>query len=60
MKHLAKSVGDFWRRWRSEYLIELRDAHRQARESKGHKGPISVNDMCMMRTVHEVFGGWER
>ena len=27
MKHLAKSVGDFWRRWRSEYLIELRDAH---------------------------------
>ena len=44
----ADDLEDFWRRWRSEYLIEVRDAHRQARGSKGHKESISVNEMVIV------------
>ena len=28
MKHLASVLNHFWRRWRSEYLSELRESHR--------------------------------
>ena len=28
MKHLASVLNHFWRRWRSEYLNELRESHR--------------------------------
>lgn len=27
MKHLASVLNHFWRRWRSEYLSELREGH---------------------------------
>ena len=28
MKHLASVLNHFWKRWRSEYLNELRESHR--------------------------------
>ena len=33
MDHLAKALGRFWRRWKREYLLELREFHRS--QAKG-------------------------
>ena len=41
MKHLYIILSHFWKRWRREYLSELRDAHRSS--SKGHTGDRSPN-----------------
>ena len=39
MQHLKKkTVDDFWRRWRSEYLLELRESHRHP----GQTGDIVI------------------
>lgn len=52
MKHLAKTVNDFWRRWRSEYLLELREAHRHSQTPKGTAGNISVGDIVVHDENH--------
>ena len=41
VKHLNIILSHFWKRWRREYLSELRDAHRSS--SKGHTGDRSPN-----------------
>ena len=41
VKHLNIILSHFWKRWRREYLSELRDAHRSS--SKGHTGDMSPN-----------------
>lgn len=33
LKHLNHSLDSFWRRWRREYLLELREAHRHHHSS---------------------------
>ena len=30
MRHLIDVMNHFWRRWRDEYLVELRDSHRRS------------------------------
>lgn len=45
LKHLSRSLDAFWRRWRREYLLELREAHRHHRssgESQLSEGDIVV------------------
>ena len=41
MKHLNIILSHFWKRWRREYLSELRDAHRSS--SKAYTGDRSPN-----------------
>ena len=41
VKHLNIILSHFWKRWRQEYLSELRDAHRSS--SKEHTGDRSPN-----------------
>ena len=50
MKHLSNTLNHFWKRWRSEYLAELRESHRQLLK-KSHGTPrVSVGDVVI---VHE-------
>lgn len=36
MQHLSKTIDQFWKRWKAEYLLELREAHRYSKKSPGH------------------------
>ena len=62
MKHLTNLLNHFWRRWRNEYLLELRDAHRH------HKGneadpTIKVGDVVIVHdeSLPRVDSGrWQR
>ena len=48
-KHLANVINQFWKRWRREYLLELRESH-QNNQGRSEGSPIAVDDMVL---VHE-------
>ena len=45
--YLNRVVDQFWTRWRREYLVSLRDSHRQ-RRSPGEGSSIDVGDICVL------------
>ena len=60
MRYLSSILNHFWKRWRSEYLAELRESHRYLLKKSRGDPRISVGDMVI---VHEEslphgFGGW--
>ena len=58
LRHLEKTMGDFWRRWRTEYLHELREAHRNAKRLKGQDRLIAVGDMVVLYDEKHPRGFW--
>ena len=58
-KHLNKTLNDFWKRWRTEYLLELRDAHRFRRNPKGVDDPVSVGDIVIVHDENVHRGLWK-
>ena len=42
-RHLASLLDHFWRRWKTEYLLELREAHRDRKSVQSNKELIKVN-----------------
>lgn len=59
MKHLSKTIDDFWRRWRAEYLLELREAHRHFQTPKGAANPITVGDIVIVHDENHPRGLWK-
>ena len=62
LKHLEKTMSDFWRRWRTEYLHELREAHRNAKRLKGQDRLIAVGDIVVLydeKTSQRILENWE-
>ena len=58
LKHLNATLNLFWKRWRREYLLELREAHRY------HKGkpdavPPSVGDIVLVEDEDKPRGLWK-
>ena len=49
MRHLNSILNHFWGRWRGEYLLELREAHRHG-SNESRAETISVGDVVV---VHE-------
>ena len=43
MKHLSQVLDHFWKRWRREYLAELRDAHRFEWDTSHKRWRCGVN-----------------
>ena len=58
MIHLNKVLDHFWNRWNKEYLLELRDAHRQA-PSKGADETISIGDIVLVQDTDRPRGFWK-
>ena len=60
-KHLSSVLNHFWKRWSKEYLLELRDSHRQ-KYSAGSSPPAKVGTLywCTILTTHKAFGKWPR
>ena len=59
MKYLTKILSDFWKRWRSEYLIELREAHRHPYLQGGVENPINVGDIVVVHDENLPRGLWK-
>ena len=58
MKHLSKTLESFWRKWRTEYLLGLRDAHRYLQPSRGVTRHISVGDIVIVHEDNQPRGFW--
>ena len=58
VKHLNNSLTRFWRRWRHEYLVELREAHHfNSRTPAG--APIAANDLVIVHNESLPRGFWK-
>ena len=58
VKYLNITLNQFWKRWRHEYLIELREAHQHAnRTSTGT--PIAVGDLVVVYSENQPRGFWK-
>ena len=47
IRHLNKLLEDFWKRWRDEYLFELRECHRY-NVGDQHAVPVQENDIVLV------------
>jgi len=43
MKHLSNVMDHFWRRWREEYVIELRNSHRHSAKNAAPT-PVAIGE----------------
>ena len=59
VKHQRKVLNDFWRRWRLEYLLDLREAHCHSQRSKGVSNLISVGDIVIIHEENRPKGLWK-
>ncbi len=57
MVHLNKTLNTFWRRWRNEYLLELRESHRHNRGS-ADAARVSVGDIVVVHSEDQPRGFW--
>ena len=57
-KHLSSILNHFWKRWSREYLLELRDAHRQRGPKKSDK-LIAVGDIVLIHNEDNPRGFWK-
>lgn len=54
-RHLKKTLDKFWRRWKREYLLELREHHRYSKITQTDTHPIKKGDLV---TVYDDSHPW--
>ena len=57
-KHLSNVLNHFWRRWSKEYLLDLRDTHRQKR-STNTAAVVKVGDVVLVHDQDHPRGFWK-
>ena len=57
-KHLSNVLNHFWRRWSTEYLLELRDAHRQ-KHPTSTSSTVGVGDIVLVYDQDHPRGFWK-
>ena len=57
MKFIDRTLTQFWNRWRSEYLLELRDAHRYG-VGVANGTEIAVGDIEVVHSDEKRRGFW--
>jgi hypothetical protein len=55
LKHLNRLLDSFWKRWRREYLLELREAHRHHRSN----GDLSEGDIVTIYSDGQPRSCWK-
>lgn len=58
MKHFASVLNHFWRRWRSEYLNELRESHRHGTKN-GRDSHVATGEMVIVHDESLPRGLWK-
>ena len=58
MKHLKNTVDDFWKKWRTEYLLGLREAHHHSQTPRGGMKDAVVADIVHDEKIPVVYGNW--
>ena len=59
MIHLNRILEHFWTRWKREYLLELRNAHRYHGTSQGAANPsIAIGDVVIIHDENQPRGLW--
>ena len=58
MKHLNKTLDHFWKRWRLEYLIQLRECHHYDKGTNVSE-KIHVGDIVLVHDEHHPRGFWK-
>ena len=61
VKHLNQVLNHFWKRWRTEYLNNLREvhAHISKRHPTDNKPQISVGEIVIIKDDHQPRGLWK-
>ena len=58
VRHLSNTLNHFWRRWRDEYLVELREAHRQSNHNRLPHSSIASGDVVVVHDENLPRGFW--
>ena len=58
MKHLNYVLNQFWTRWRKEYLLELREAHRY-HQGRNNPSQVTVGDIVIVHSANQPRGLWK-
>jgi hypothetical protein len=58
LKYLNAVLNQFWKRWRGEYLLELRDSHRH-HGGRSDAAPPSVGDIVLVGEEGKPRGLWK-
>lgn len=56
-RHLSHVMNHLWQRWRNEYLLELRNAHRRHQTSDGGS-TVSIGDIVLVHDEGHLRGFW--
>jgi hypothetical protein len=56
-KYFSATIDKFWRRWRKEYLLELRASHTQQQRAS-HGPQVSVGDVVTIHADDQPRGMW--
>ena len=59
MRHLASILNHFWRRWRLEYLNELRESHHYQAKKASHTPHVTKGDIVIIHDRALPRGFWK-
>ncbi len=57
VRYLNDIISHFWRRWRNEYLVELRNAHRSQRKLQ-EKSCVEIGDIVLVHDENHPRSFW--
>ena len=57
MRHLSNVMNHFWKRWRKEYLLELRNSHRNVTRHSSNR-VVSIGDVVIVHDEDQPRGKW--